>query len=219
MHSTAMTNGKYFFDTYCAHLPAGKILDIGAQDVNGSLKTVAPPHHEYVGVDFVAGKGVDVILTDPYHLPFEDNSADIIVSSSCFEHSEFFWMSFLDIMRVLKPTGVFYLSAPSNGPFHRYPVDCWRFYPDSGNALAKWGQANGYGKNMLLESYVSHQDPNPIDQFSRWNDFTAVFVKDIDNHAMYPSRITSQRTDVENVICFGNSSFINPQMLPEDQRK
>ena len=30
---------------------------------------------------------------------------------------------------------LFYLNAPSNGEFHRYPVDCWRFYPDAGGAL------------------------------------------------------------------------------------
>jgi SAM-dependent methyltransferase len=70
-----------------------------------------------------------------YKLPFADGSVDVVLSSSCFEHSEFFWLLFLEILRVLRPEGLFYLNAPSNGPFHRYPVDCWRFYPDSGNAL------------------------------------------------------------------------------------
>lgn len=26
---------------------------------------------------------------------------------------------------------------PSSGPEHRYPVDCWRFYPDGMRAFAK----------------------------------------------------------------------------------
>jgi SAM-dependent methyltransferase len=219
MHSTAMKNGLDFFNTYCTHLSPSVVLDIGAQDVNGSLKTVCPSHHKYVGVDFVAGKGVDVILTDPYKLPFDDNSADIIVSSSCFEHSEFFWLSYLDIIRVLKPSGIFYLSAPANGPFHRYPVDCWRFYPDSGNALAKWGRVNGYSKNILLESYTSHQDKFPIDMCSKWNDFTAIFLKDSDHIAMHHNRISDLRNDVDNVIKFGIPQFKNFQQLPEDQRK
>jgi SAM-dependent methyltransferase len=217
MHTTAMNNGKDFFNTYTAHLQPSTVLDIGAQDVNGSLKSVCPTHHKYIGVDFVEGKGVDVILTDPYKLPFDDNTADIIVSSSCFEHAEFFWLSYLDIMRVLKPTGVFYLSVPFNGPFHRYPVDCWRFYPDSGNALVNWGRRNGLTSNLLLESYVSTQDATAALD-SRWNDFTAVILKDGNNFATYPRRITNSRTDVENVIQFGVGEFKNYQFFPEDQR-
>ena len=31
---------------------------------------------------------------------------------------------------MLRPAGLFYLNAPSNGDFHRYPVDCWRIMPD-----------------------------------------------------------------------------------------
>lgn len=218
MHLTAMKNGEDFFNTYTATMPAGIVIDIGAQDVNGSLKSVMPSHHKYIGVDFVDGKGVDVIITDPYTLPFEDNYADVIVSSSCFEHSEFFWLAYLEIMRVLKPTGVFYLSAPFNGPFHRYPVDCWRFYPDAGVALTNWARRSGHVNAILLESYVSQQASTPeID--SMWNDFTAVMMKDGNHHESYPNRICTYRTDVENVIQFSNSQFTNFQMLPEDQRK
>src|SRR5690242_17879182 len=125
MHPSALKFGKRFFDAYA--VSRGTVVDIGAQDLNGSLKDVCPKRLKYVGVDFAAGKGVDVILKDPYKLPFEDRSADFVVSSSCFEHSEMFWLLFLEILRILKPEGVFYLNVPSNGIFHRYPVDCWRF--------------------------------------------------------------------------------------------
>ncbi len=30
--------------------------------------------------------------------------------------------------------------APSSGPEHRYPVDCWRFYPDGLVSLAQFAQ-------------------------------------------------------------------------------
>lgn len=81
MHPTALRNGKLFFDTYGRALSKGTVVDIGAQDVNGSLKSVCPTDVRYVGVDFVAGKGVDIILEDPYKLPFEDNSVDAVLSS------------------------------------------------------------------------------------------------------------------------------------------
>lgn len=68
------------------------ILDIGAQDINGSLRQVAPAGARYLGLDFAAGRGVDVVLEDAYRLPFDDGIADAVVSSSCFEHIEMFWL-------------------------------------------------------------------------------------------------------------------------------
>ena len=143
MHPSALRNGKLFFETYAAMLADASVVDIGAQDVNGSLKDVMPSHLRYTGVDFVEGKGVDVVLDDPYTLPFADESVDIVVSNSCLEHSEMFWPSFLEMLRVLRPTGLLYLNVPSNADFHRYPVDCWRFYLDSGVALVSWARRNG----------------------------------------------------------------------------
>jgi ubiquinone/menaquinone biosynthesis C-methylase UbiE len=90
MHDTAMQFGQLFFQTYVKNSNKIKILDIGSQDVNGSLRTVAPSVCEYIGVDFEAANGVDVVLTDANVLPFDNDSIDVVVSSSCFEHAEFF---------------------------------------------------------------------------------------------------------------------------------
>ncbi len=38
MHPTAMSNGKLFFDTYVSRLGTVKLIEIGSQDVNGSLR-------------------------------------------------------------------------------------------------------------------------------------------------------------------------------------
>ncbi|MDO9235404.1 MAG: class I SAM-dependent methyltransferase [Aquabacterium sp.] len=176
MHPVAMNNGKLFFDTYVTRLGGITIVDIGAQDVNGSLREVSPPAAKYIGVDFANARGVDIVLDDPYKLPFEDNSVDVIVSSSCFEHSEMFWLLYLEIIRVLKPEGLFYLNAPSACGFHRYPVDCYRFYPDSGNALAKWGKRNGYN-SIALEHYTTD------------GDYVCVFLKDAAHLDKHPNRI------------------------------
>lgn len=211
MHDTAMIFGERFFKTYVGTRKV-KVIDIGAQDVNGSLRSVVPAGCEYIGVDFADGKGVDVIIEDPYQLPFDNESADIVVSSSCFEHSEFFWLLFLEIMRILKTDGLFYLNAPSNGVFHRYPVDCWRFYPDSGNALANWGKRNGIPV-ALIESFTGFQK-NDV-----WNDFVAVFIKDESQAGMFPNRIIGQRTDYQNGISYPEiSTILNHAELPEDLR-
>lgn len=218
MHHSAMLNGKLFFDTYASAFDAEKpirIVDIGSQDVNGSLRSVSPPGVEYIGVDFVEGKGVDVILTDPYIFPLESESADMVVSSSCFEHSEMFWIVFLEVMRILKPKGLFYLNVPSNGLFHRYPVDCWRFYPDSGRALVTWAKRNGVNA-ALLESYVSPQNEG-VDGL--WNDFVAVFAKDEQYLPDFKTRILDGKTDARNGTLFGKDELINPTELPEDKLK
>ena len=211
MHASALDLGKQFFNTYLDGSQGRCIVDIGAQDVNGSLRSVAPAHYKYIGVDFVAGKGVDVIITDPYALPFEDNSVDVIVCSSVFEHSEFFWELFTEILRIMKPHGVFYLSVPSNGNFHRYPVDCWRMYPDSGIALANWGRKKGFNVS-LLESFISNQDR------SQWNDFVGVFLKDDNYVSAYPKRMQDNFTNYRNGLVYEKPGvFSNQSKKAEDQ--
>lgn len=217
MHDTSLINAKLFFDTYQNDIRSisknTKLIEIGSQDVNGSIRQVSPPDFEYIGLDFVHGKGVDLILDDPYRLPFEDGTIDVCVSNSCFEHSEFFWLTYLEIMRVLKPTGLFYLNAPSNGAYHRYPVDCWRFYPDSGHALVNWGKANKIN-GCLLESYTGYQVSDI------WNDFVAIFLKD----ASFENKFNNRITDVIDRFDNGwnsklSGNILNYQLLPEDKRK
>ena len=214
MHPTAIYNCQQFFDVYAENFPtnSAKIVEIGSQDINGSLRSCAPSHLEYVGVDFVNGKGVDVVLDDPYKLPFASDSIDIALSSSCFEHSEMFWLLFLEIMRILKPGGLFYLNAPSNGNFHRYPVDCWRFYPDSGKALISWAKHNGINA-ALLESYTSMQ----IDE--HWNDYVAIYIKEESLAARYPKRILHTKRDFYNGTVLGSDNYLNHSEMPEDRLK
>ena len=216
MHPTAIANCQQFFDCYGKFIPAAspapKIVEIGSQDVNGSLRGCCPPSYEYLGVDFVAGKGVDLILTDPYQLPLPDDSADIVLSSSCFEHSEMFWLLFLEIMRIVKPGGLFYLNVPANGEFHRWPVDCWRFYPDSGRALVTWAKRNGMNP-VLLESYISTQVGD------QWNDFVAIFLKDESLINQFPDRIVNSKSDFYNGTSSSVSGFLKHSVMPEDKKK
>lgn len=203
MHETAMRNCQSFFDAYAPSFSARqhvKVIEIGSQDVNGTLRDTCPKNFEYIGVDFQDAKGVDLVLKDPYLLPFENDSVDVVLSSSCFEHSEMFWLVFLEIMRVLKPNGLFYLNVPSTGSFHRFPVDCWRFYPDSGKALASWANKNDVATAML-ESYT---------QKSRdWQDYVAIFLKDESLAKEFPHRILDSKKDFENGQLLGSDTLLN----------
>jgi len=213
MHATAMKNGSRFFDVYVKKMSAPVVVEIGARNVNGSLRAVLPAQARYIGVDLAAAPNVDVVLDDPYKLPFEDGSIDAVVSSSCFEHAEFFWESFLEIQRVLKPEGLFYMNVPSNGEFHRYPVDCWRFYPDSGLALAKWARSKGY-ETTLLESYTGYQEDDD------WNDQVCIFVKDEAQASRYQERITANFSLFTNGLSYPQlTEYRQPQTRTQEQRR
>lgn len=201
MHKSALSAGKLFFDIYLSKPEPIAVVDIGSQDVNGSLRSVCPDFANYIGIDFTKGKGVDIVLEDPYKLPFEENTIDVVVSSSCFEHSEMFWLTFLEISRILKPSGLFYLNAPSACGFHRYPVDCYRFFPDSGNALAKWANRNGY-KMLVLEHYTSGSD------------YICIFLKGEQFVEKYPRRcINYSRAFSCGCIYPNMSTFLFPDNL------
>ena len=214
MHQSAMLYGQRFFEIYCLDRRCEKytIAEIGSQDINGSLREVCPSGVRYIGMDFMKGKGVDIVIDDPYKLPIQDTSVDIVVASSCFEHSEFFWLVFLEAMRILKDDGVFYVNAPSNGFYHRWPVDCWRFYPDSGHAMVSWAKRNGY-KPLLLESFIGDRSKGRVSQGGMWNDFVAVFLKDDRYSKKYPERIINTLNNFYN----GYSSLM-PGILNHNDR-
>jgi SAM-dependent methyltransferase len=169
MHDTAHQSGGLFLRNYWRD-GFRSILDVGARDVNGSLRDCAPDGAYYVGVDLEPGPSVDVVNDSAAaSLPFADASFDAIVSTSCFEHDQMFWVTFLSMLKTLRPGGYIYISAPSNGPYHSYPYDNWRFYPDSGLALQAWAAKSGFPGTRLIESLTLPR------QRGGFNDFVMIF--------------------------------------------
>lgn len=167
MHDTAYNIGKLVIEKYFG-ADQDSIVEIGSLDVNGSLRVLKPSHASYVGVDIVSGSSVDLIMTDPHSVPLPDACADLVIASSVFEHDSFFWLSFLEMCRLTKDGGHIYVNSPSNGEIHRYPQDCWRFYPDAGSALVNWASHNGINIS-LVESFICDRSKD------KWNDFVAIF--------------------------------------------
>ena len=149
------------------------ILDLGSLDVNGSYREyfdISP--WTYRGIDMAAGKNVDIVLKNPYNWrEIKSNSADVLISGQAFEHIEFFWITMLEIARVLKPGGLCCIIAPSGGYEHRYPVDCWRFYPDGFSALAKFAQLD------VLEVKTQWKSQGYTDGSDDWRDSMIVCRK------------------------------------------
>ncbi|WP_158818618.1 methyltransferase domain-containing protein [Methylocapsa sp. S129] len=175
MHASSLENMRACYHRFVENGPLAAasdviVLDIGAADVNGSYREIfSDSRFHYIGADLAAGDGVSLVLENPYKLPIDDASIDVVLSGQMLEHWEFFWLAFAEMARVLKPGGYIFLVAPSAGPIQRCPVDCYRFYPDAYAALAK------YANCQLVDVWLDERGP--------WNDLVGVFRR----HALPPS--------------------------------
>lgn len=206
-----MTAGRLFFESYWQ--PGfSNILDIGSRDVNGTLRSVKPAHAGYLGVDMQAGPGVDLVVDDPHALPFAEQSFHVVVSTSCLEHDPMFWLTFAEMVRVVKAGGLIYINAPSNGLYHGYPFDHWRFYPDSGKALEQWAGKCGTPVE-LIESFIGQRD-NDI-----WSDNVMVFARKPFATRLPKKLVCDRIAGATNIRRRGGRELEKFQEHPEDLRE
>ncbi len=147
-----------------------KVLDVGGANINGSYRDVFDdPAWTYVALDVEPSEAVDVVPKRPWR--WQDvpaRSYDVVVSGQAFEHVLFPWVTMLEIRRVLRPGGLLCLVAPSTGPEHRYPQDCWRFYRDGLVALASWADM------AVVDARVHADGARWPDDSPQWNDAVLV---------------------------------------------
>lgn len=113
---------------------SGKIIDVGAFNVNGALSSELPIT---LRVDMRKGKGVDQICKgEDLIKTFGENSFDCVVSGDMLEHA-FDWRGCVNNMwGVLKDDGYLLLTmAHHQKGRHAYPDDYWRFKPDKFRSL------------------------------------------------------------------------------------
>ena len=213
MHPSALKSFLDFKNIYLSKFnnKSIKLIEIGSLAVNSSIKLNLDKNIDYLGVDICKGENVDIVLEDPYKLPFENESVDAVISISTFEHTQFFWLSYLEILRVLRNDGLFFLNAPSNSKFHRHETDNWRFYPDSSLALQKWGERNNFNPKVL-EHYTNFETGRDI-----WNDYVSVTIKDKQFINKFPDRIIHSKKNFTNGRLNDSDKIINYQEVPQDQ--
>jgi len=171
MHKNSLNHMRRLVERYLDRDAELLIGDIGSFDHNGSYRRLFDgPRWKYLGIDLEQGPNVNHVLESPYRFPMADNHFDVIVSGQAFEHVKFFWLTWMEMVRTLKPGGFIFLIAPSRGPEHRFPVDCWRFFPDGYRALAE------YGKVDCLEAHTDW-GAYPFAKGRVWGDTVGAFAK------------------------------------------
>ena len=105
-----------FFDIVMRHFPdhfAGRVLDIGALDVNGGPHDRMSPR-EYVGVDLSEGPNISIVGRGE-DLDLPTGSFDVAMSSECFEHNPHWRATLQNMIRMTCERGLIAFSCATTG--------------------------------------------------------------------------------------------------------
>ena len=113
MHNSSYQHMQILFSRYLRECPPKTVLDIGSYDVNGAYKPIFENGFtQYAGMDLIAGPNVDIVNNSSISLPLPSNSFDLVISGQAFEHAEYFWITWLEMVRITKTNGLIFLIAP-----------------------------------------------------------------------------------------------------------
>jgi SAM-dependent methyltransferase len=112
-------------------------------------------HERLLNLDIAASEKVDIVATAE-RLPIRDSSLACVVSQEVFEHLTDPAAAAKEVLRVLKPGGLFYFQVPFIIGFHSAPHDFWRFthrgveqlLATAGFEIVEIGAAVGSGTSM-----------------------------------------------------------------------
>lgn len=219
MHSSAYNHMKSKIEKYLVPGKPYDIVEIGSRVVDGQnlnhFALLKDYRCKYIGIDIKEGVNVDIVMRDPYGFPLDSASCDVVISGQVFEHIPFFWVTFLEMARILKPNGYIFLTVPSRGHVHasKQEFDCWRFYPDSMRALGAFAGLD------LLEV---HTDFPPRVPQGRAYDYTKIAPNQYwgDTVAAFraPEKRSSRDEETEAMVAWANGcSNALARMLVERQ--
>jgi SAM-dependent methyltransferase len=103
---------------------SGKInvLEIGSQDINGTVRDFFQKGANYLGLDLGMAKGVDwTIPGELVELP--DQWASICISTECFEHAATWEQILMNMIRITRTNGLLILSIAGHGRATHGTVD------------------------------------------------------------------------------------------------
>lgn len=146
MHKSSIMRFGWFFNEYKNYLKSiseggiVKILDVGGKNYNGTYEEIfSSIKYQKDILDILDSPEVTYVPKDPYHWhEIEDETYDLVYAAQAFQHIDYFWLTILEMKRVLKKNGILLILAPSNRYDGKYPVADWAFNRDGLSALANW---------------------------------------------------------------------------------
>jgi hypothetical protein len=111
----------------------GHVLEVGALDVNGTVRQFFADAESYIGTDMEAGPNVDLVLDNSRLISqFIGKRFDTIIACSVLEHDVKFWQTVFYMRTLLAHDGYLLITTPTfHFPLHRFPRDYWRFGEDA----------------------------------------------------------------------------------------
>ncbi len=140
-------------------LARGRVVELGAYDVNGTPRDLFPDAAEYVGVDCREGPGVDVVALAQEALPERAGAFDMCVSTEMIEHDPHWRESLANGLRLLRPGGVLVVTCAGAA---RAPHDIEKS-PEPGHyenvpaaALQEWAAGQGLAEFDAIHVRADH---------------------------------------------------------------
>jgi SAM-dependent methyltransferase len=171
-----------------------RVLDVGSGCAPGSLtygELFKPPCFTYVGLDIMEGHNVDVVPEDIFSWEtLTSESFELVVSGQMLEHNPYFWVTLAEMARVTVAGGLIVCIAPSTGNPHRFPYDCWRFYPDS------WASMCEYIGLELIEAYRERKSWRKTIPGTYWRDAMMIARKPVFDNESAQTRFHERLAEI-----------------------
>lgn len=139
-----------------------RVLEIGTRAWDGhgirhhrERLLVANPAAEWLGIDLLAGDGVDVVA-DAHELSahFEPGRFDAAILIALLEHVRRPWDVARELAKVVRPGGLAIVGTHQAFPYHGYPNDYYRF--------TREGLAEIFGPRHGWQSETEYEYPAKV---------------------------------------------------------
>lgn len=156
-----------------------KILELGtkrSQNNNPTNKKnlfINIPNIDYVMTDYQNGLDVDIVC-DLHKTSsiFNDNSFDIIISCSTFEHLKYPQLCGHNLMKILTVGGIIFIQTHQTYPLHGYKYDYYRFSREALKSI--------FSSKMNMKTLSTHFNGScvilPEQNLDTWNDVAESYL-------------------------------------------